>query len=134
LLEAVQNRSAGPMVGQVATPAFRHAVPAPHFLSKRPQVLAARGRTVRNAALPPAQGAKPEFVNELEVLGRQLTALSQELQSTSERANVRESQYAAATDLLMETQHKLAAQLEMLVSQVGVMQQQTVPTKPRAIA
>jgi hypothetical protein len=134
LLEAVQHRSAGAPASRAATPAFRHAIPAPHFLSKRPQVLAARGRAAQREAVPPEQGANAGFVNELEILGRQLTALSQELQSNSERATVRESQYAAATDLLMETQHKLASQLEALVSQVGIVQQQTVPAKPRAIA
>jgi pSer/pThr/pTyr-binding forkhead associated (FHA) protein len=134
LLEAVQRRSAGTPASGVAAPASRHAIPAPHFLSKRPQVLAARGRKSQGEAGPTEQGANPEFVNELELLGRQLTALSQELQSNSERASVRESQYAAATDLLMETQHKLASQLEALVSRVGIVQQQAVPTKPRAIA
>lgn len=109
----------------------RAAVGAPHFLSKRPQVLAARGRAP--AESQPASGTRPEFQQELEQLGRQLTALSQELQSTSQRATQRETNYAAATDILMETQHKLVSQLEALVSQVAAMQQQPA-TKPRAIA
>jgi hypothetical protein len=135
LLQAVQQRSARGPADRVATPGFRHLVPAPHFLSKRPQVLAARGRDVPGGTAPSGQNANPGFVNELELIGRQLTALSHELQSSSERATARETQYAAATELLMETQHKLAAQLETLVSQVGIVQQQAaVSPKSRAIA
>jgi len=51
----------------------KRSVPAPHFLSKRPQVLAARGRTDKTVP------ADVELQNELEQLGRQLTALSHEL-------------------------------------------------------
>lgn len=115
----------------------RATVGAPHFLSKRPQVLAANGRTrTASASSRPAAGARPEFQQELEQLGRQLTALSQEMQSTSHRASERETHYAAATDILMETQQKLVSQLEALVSQVSAMQQQQQPAaaKPRAIA
>jgi hypothetical protein len=110
-----------------------HAVPAPHFLSKRPQVLAARGRT-KPAAIPAVPADDSAFLQELEQLGRQLTELSQELQSSSERSTARESHYAEATELLMQTQDKLASQLETLVAQVAIIPQQSAASKPRAIA
>jgi hypothetical protein len=111
-----------------------HSVPAPHFLSKRPQVLAARGRT-RPVAIETVPNADDsEFLEEIEQLGRQLTELSQELQSSSQRSNAREMSYAEATELLMQTQEKLASQLETLVSQVSIIQQQPAASKPRAIA
>lgn len=111
-----------------------HSVPAPHFLSKRPQVLAARGRTQPAVDRPAPGNDDGSFLQELEQLGRQLTELSQELQSSSQRSTVRETHYAEATELLMQTQDKLASQLETLVSQVSGIQQQAAPSKPRAIA
>lgn len=111
----------------------RHGIPAPHFLSKRPQVLAARGRS-GSAGNGAASGGDGVFLRELEQLGKQLTELSHEVQTSSQRSSVREQQYAEATELLMQTQDKLASQLETLVSHVSGMQEQPAPSKPRAIA
>jgi hypothetical protein len=134
LAEAVRQRvDAAPLERRPDSPR-RHLIQAPHFLSKRPQVLAARGRPARAAEAPVVPASEPEFLRELEQLGMQLTSLSQELRTGSERATARESNYAEATDLLMETQHKLASQLETLLSQVVTMQQKSETPRTRAIA
>jgi len=104
-------------------------VPAPHFLSKRPQVLAARGR----------QDNAPAEVNlqsELEQLGKQLATLSLELKQNAQRASDREAEFATATDVLMETQQKLISRFETLMSYVEQLQQQKQSPTPmnRAIA
>lgn len=112
----------------------RPAIPAPHFLSKRPQVLAARSRSARPAEGTSPRGDNPELLAELEQLERKLTALTGEIQTITRRSGERDSQHSAAADLLIETQHKLASQLETLVSQVASMQQASGSPKPRAIA
>lgn len=106
----------------------KRSVPAPHFLSKRPQVLAARGRT--DEAVP----ADVELQNELEQLGRQLTALSHELKQNSLRASAREAEFASTTDLLLDTQQKLMSRFESLMSHVEQLQQQKQSPMNRAIA
>lgn len=107
----------------------KRSVPAPHFLSKRPQVLAARGRQ-DNAP------AEVNLQNELEQLGKQLATLSQELKHNAQRASAREAEFATATDVLMETQQKLISRFEMLMSHVEQLQQQKQAPSPmnRAIA
>jgi hypothetical protein len=122
------DRSRGIRRHQATRP---RVVPAPHFLSKRPQVLAGRSRSVE-AALP-LDADDSQLLDGFDELGRQLTELSQELQTSAARSTLRESHYAEATELLMQTQDKLATQLETLASQVAANQQPS-SSKPRAIA
>ncbi len=65
---------------------------------------------------------------DLEKLGEQLTSLSQELKGSSERATRREAQFASATDELLDTQHKLVTQLEVVLDQVQTLK--TMMTRP----
>lgn len=128
LLEAVaakagKSTTTGPQSGA------RAPVPAPHFLSKRPQILAAQTRQSQSGEGDSA------FQRELEDLAAQLASLSGEIQGSTARATAREAQYTSAADLLMETQQKLVAQLEVLLDQVqGIKAQEPSAPKPRAIA
>lgn len=107
----------------------------PHFSPRMSQILARR-RQEESAPDAHTPEENPEFLRELELLGRQLTTLSQELKHSSQRANQRESSYASTATVLLETQQKLVSQLEVLLSQVQTLQeQQRAPVfKPRAIA
>jgi hypothetical protein len=71
----------------------------------------------------------------LEELGKQLTTLSQDLKGNTLRAAEREAHYATAADVLLDTQHKLVSQLEVLLDQVHALKSNdpAVPS-PRAIA
>ena len=108
----------------------RAPIPAPHFLSKRPQILAAQTRqTELNSE------RDPEFQKEIEELGRQLSSLSHDMKGSTLRAVERESTYAEAADTLLDTQEKLVSQLEVLLDQVQTLKENDAPVqKPRAIA
>jgi hypothetical protein len=107
----------------------KRSVPAPHFLSKRPQVVAPRGR---GDGVP--EGESAELQKELLQLGEQLALLSQQLTQSSQRASVREAEYASATDVLMETQQKLLNRFETLLTHVQRLQEQKPAPISRAIA
>lgn len=105
----------------------RAPIPAPHFLSKRPQVLASHSRQ-------PAATEQP-MQNDIEELGKQLTTMSQALLGNSQRASEREALYASAADELLDTQQKLVSQLEVVVDHVQTLKAHEAPIqKPRAIA
>jgi hypothetical protein len=130
LVNAIMGRVRRPDVSRPAEVGIRAPVPAPHFLSKRPQILAAQTRPAPN---PPDRD--PAVQNELNALGRQLTTLSQQMKGNSERAAEREAHYVTATDVLLETQDKLVTQLEVLIDRVQVLASHESPVqKPRAIA
>ena len=122
-LVARNRRAAGPAQPDAGS---QRPIPAPHFLSKRPQILAAQTRQ--------SHADEGRFQHDLEQLGRQLTALSHELKHSSERATEREAHYAAAADVLLDAQYKLVSQLEGLLGQVSVLSGQQQANKPRAIA
>lgn len=128
LLAAVMGRIAEPSKGRDA--GVRAPVPAPHFLSKRPQILAAQSR------LTPQSGeSAPQIQKDVEDLGRQLTSLSQEMKGHSQRASEREAQLTSAADQLLDTQDKLVSQLEAVLDQVQTLKSGDSPNhKPRAIA
>ena len=129
LVEAVLTRARRQAQAAPAEVGIRAPVPAPHFLSKRPQILAAQTRPA------PLGERDPALQQDLEELAGQLASLSSEIQGSSARAAERESQYASAADLLMETQQKLVSQLEVLLDQVhGIKSQEPSAPKPRAIA
>jgi hypothetical protein len=108
----------------------RAPIPAPHFLSKRPQILVAQTHQSEIDA-----ERDPQVQKELEELGQHLSTLSDQMKGNSKRASEREAQYVAAADVLLETQQKLVSQLEVLVDQVESLKTQETPvTKPRAIA
>ena len=108
----------------------RAPIPAPHFLSKRPQILAAQTRQSQLAA-----DRDPAVQQEIEELGRHLSELAQEVKGNTERAAQREATYAEAADTLLDTQDKLVSQLEVLLDQVQAMKSNETPVqKPRAIA
>jgi signal transduction histidine kinase len=98
-------------------------VKAPHFLSKRPQVLAAQAAASQED--DERWQEDPRIQEELDELGRQLAALSHELKNGLNRATQREAQYAAATGLLLELQHKLVSQIEAVVSHVESLKSQS---------
>jgi hypothetical protein len=130
LVSAIMGRVRHRDVSRPAEAGIRAPVPAPHFLSKRPQILAAQTRQPQNSA-----ERDPVAQQELEALGRQLTTLSQEIKGNSQRAAQREAHYASATDVLLETQDKLVTQLEVLIDRVQTLSAQESPLpKPRAIA
>ncbi|HLJ10252.1 MAG TPA: FHA domain-containing protein [Planctomycetaceae bacterium] len=130
LVDAVLARAHRRAGERPADAGVRAPVPAPHFLSKRPQILAAQ---TRQAELDAERD--PLLVDELENLNRQLTELSQEIQGNSQRASAREAVYASATDGLLENQEKLVSQLEVLMDQVQTLKASEPPVpKPRAIA
>ncbi|MGQ0634879.1 MAG: hypothetical protein ACT4QC_09735 [Planctomycetaceae bacterium] len=124
LLQTAITRGAGPMIDRAAAAQASH-IPAPHFLSKRPQVLAAHGRTIPAATEAP-------FISQLAEVGRELSELSREIQTATARAGQREAGYAQAADALLETQQHLAGQLKEVVEQVQALH--VPPAKPRAIA
>jgi hypothetical protein len=129
LVEAVLARARRQAQAAPTEAGIRAPVPAPHFLSKRPQILAAQTRPA------PLGERDPALQQDLEELAGQLASLSSEIQGSSARAAERESQYASAADLLMETQQKLVSQLEVLLDQVhGIKSQEPSAPKPRAIA
>jgi len=129
LVEAVLARARRQAQAAPAEVGIRAPVPAPHFLSKRPQILAAQTRPA------PLGERDPALQQDLEELAGQLASLSSEIQGSSARAAERESQYASAADLLMETQQKLVSHLEVLLDQVhGIKSQEPSAAKPRAIA
>jgi len=128
LLAAIMGRIAEPAEGHEA--GVRAPVPAPHFLSKRPQILAAQSRVSRQAPQP-----APKIEQDVEDLGRQLTSLSQEMKGNSQRATEREAHFASAADQLLDTQDKLVSQLEAVLDQVQTLKDSDSPNqKPRAIA
>ncbi|MFN0053566.1 MAG: FHA domain-containing protein [Planctomycetales bacterium] len=107
-----------------AQPAAPRAIPAPHFLKHR-------SPTTRVASALP----DTELQEELEQFGQQLGRLSQTLQAAADGAQQRESHYVQAADSLLETQQRLAQQLEGVLEQVEALRQQhEMPSKPRAIA
>jgi Inner membrane component of T3SS, cytoplasmic domain len=127
LLAAVMGRLARPATATGHATGVRAPVQAPHFLSKRPQILAAQARLASEPA--------PILQREVEDLGRQLTSLSQEMQGNSQRASEREAHYVAAADQLLDTQERLVSQLEAVIEQVQVLKAGDAPLhKPRAIA
>ena len=130
LVEAIMGRARRSAAARPAEVGIRAPIPAPHFLSKRPQILAAQTRQTQ-----PATERDPAFQHDLEELGKQLTTLSQEMKGNTLRAVEREAHYATATDVLLDTQHKLVSQLEVLLDQVHTLKSND-PTlqKPRAIA
>lgn len=135
LTRSVLDRTAAARREAAVDTPRRRALQAPHFLSKRPQVLAARGRAERTGESAPAPLADPHFLDEVEELGRGLTSLSQELRDGAQKFFDRESRHAAATEAVMETQERLASQLETLLAEVAAMQeQQPAASRPRAIA
>jgi hypothetical protein len=108
----------------------RAPIPAPHFLSKRPQVLAGQPRQLSDVA-----GNAATSQSDIEELGKQLTTISQAILGNSQRATEREAIYASAADQLLDTQHKLVSQLEAVVDQVQSLKASEAPIqKPRAIA
>ena len=108
----------------------RAPIPAPHFLSKRPQVLAGQPRQFSNADASAATSQK-----DIEELGKQLTTISQAILGNSQRATEREAIYASTADQLLDTQQKLVSQLEAVVDQVQSLKANEAPIqKPRAIA
>lgn len=129
LTEAIMGR-ARRAASRPADAGVRAPIPAPHFLSKRPQILAAQTRQSElNSDRDPA------FQKEIEELGRQLSSLSQEMKGNSDRAVERETTYADAADTLLNTQEKLVSQLEVLLDQVQTLKESDSPVqKPRAIA
>jgi len=68
----------------------RAPVPAPHFLSKRPQVLAARDSSAVSKDMKSSASSSP--------------ASRKELRGNSQRATEREAIYASAADQLLDTQ------------------------------
>jgi hypothetical protein len=127
LLAAVMGRLNRPSITTGHATGVRAPVPAPHFLSKRPQILAAQARL----------GSEPEtrLQNDVEELGRQLSSLSQQVQGSAQRASEREAHYVAAADQLLDTQDKLVSQLEAVIDQVQVLKAgDSQNHKPRAIA
>lgn len=128
LVQAIAGRARRP-ADHAAEARVRAPIPAPHFLSKRPQILAAQ---TRQQVRPEAERA---LERDLDELGQQLTSLSQEIQSNTLRASDREAHYATAADALFDTQQKLVSQLEVLLAQVQSLKaQETQAPKPRAIA
>jgi hypothetical protein len=130
LVQAIMGRARRPAIPRPAQAGTRAPIPAPHFLSKRPQILAAQTRQAQ-----PAADRDPGFQQDLEELGKQLTTLSQEMRGNTQRAAEREAHYATAADVLLDTQHKLVSQLEVLLDQVHALKanEAAVPA-PRAIA
>jgi hypothetical protein len=128
LVQAIMGRTR-----QAARPVetgSRAPIPAPHFLSKRPQILAAQTRQSQLAA-----DRDPAVQEEIEELGKHLSTLSQELKGTTQRAAAREATYVEATDTLLETQDKLVSHIEVLLDQVQTLKSNEAPVqKPRAIA
>ena len=130
LVSALMGRARRRAMARPTDAGIRAPVPAPHFLSKRPQILAAQTRKPQHADNP-----DPILQSELDALGRQLTTLSQELKGNSRRAAQREAQFEAATEELLETQDKLVTQLEVLIDRVQTLSSPESPAaKPRAIA
>jgi hypothetical protein len=106
----------------------RAPIPAPHFLSKRPQVAVNLRQSAMAAAELPLQ-------DDIEELGIQLSSISKAILGSSQRATEREALYAQAADQLLDTQHKLVSQLEAVVDQVQTLKENEAPLqKPRAIA
>jgi hypothetical protein len=131
LLDAIRTRVRVSVTGaplEVSRESGSQApIPAPHFLSKRPQVLAGHSR-------PPA-GAEQPIQKDVEELGKQLATISREMLGSSQRATEREAIYASAADQLLDTQQKLVSQLEAVVDQVQTLKANEAPIqKPRAIA
>lgn len=116
-------------VGRPTTlePVLHPRVPAPHFLSKRPQVLAAQNRAA------PAQG-DDSFLKDLSQVGAHLSSLSQEIRNNSTRAKDREARLVEAAETLLDTQERLAEQLEAVIEHVASAQPALPLAKPRAIA
>jgi hypothetical protein len=133
LLNAVTARVDRNTTGDAAIESPREAgsrapIPAPHFLSKRPQVLAVNLRQPMTATESPLQ-------DDIEELGKQLSSISKAILGSSQRATEREALYAQAADQLLDTQHKLVSQLEAVVDQVQTLKENEAPIqKPRAIA
>lgn len=128
LVQAIMSRAERPARKGLAGSQTGTPIPAPHFLSKRPQGVVTRARH--------AQQAADQMIREdLEKLGEQITNLSQELKGTTERATRRDAQFASATDELLDTQQKLVSQLEVVLDQVQTLKASEAPVqKPRAIA
>ncbi|HEY3967862.1 MAG TPA: FHA domain-containing protein [Planctomycetaceae bacterium] len=128
LVQAIMSRADRPAHKPLSNSEMRTPIPAPHFLSKKPQGVMARARQ--------AQQAADQLIHEdLEKLGEQLSSLSQELKGSSERATRREAQFASATDELLDTQQKLVSQLGVVLDQVQTLKTSDAPLqKPRAIA
>jgi hypothetical protein len=130
LLAAVMGRIASPATSTGTEAGVRAPVSAPHFLSKRPQILAAQSRAARQTS-----EQSPTIQNDIEDLGRQLTSLSQEMKGNSQRASEREAHFTSAADQLLDTQDKLVSQLEAVLDQVQTLKVGESPNqKPRAIA
>jgi hypothetical protein len=129
LVQAIMGRTRRP-AARPAEIGVRAPIPAPHFLSKRPQILAAQTRQSQLAA-----ERDPAVQQEIEELGRHLSELAHEIKGTTQRAARREATYAEAADTLLDTQDKLVSQLEVLLDQVQTLKSNEAPaSKPRAIA
>jgi hypothetical protein len=129
LVQAIMGRTRQAAARPIET-GSRAPIPAPHFLSKRPQILAAQTRQSLLAA-----ERDPAVQEEIEELGKHLSTLSQEIKGNTQRAVAREATYVEATDTLLETQDKLVSQIEVLLDQVQTLKSNETPIqKPRAIA
>ncbi|MSR58578.1 MAG: hypothetical protein EXS05_13145 [Planctomycetaceae bacterium] len=135
LREAVQARSQQARADRQQDAMRARVVPAPHFLGKRAPK-SAEPLDSSGGSVAPSKSADDSLLrNELEQLGRQLEVLSQELREGSRRSHDRDSSYAAMSDTLLDTQHKLVQQLEGLLSQVENLHQgQPATQRSRAIA
>ncbi len=129
LVQAIMGR-VRPVEGAPPAQGGRAPNPAPHFLSKRPQILAAQTRPS-----PHLSDREETLQQDLEELGKQLASLSQEMKGNSLRAVERDAHYTTAADVLLDTQQKLVSQLELLLDQVQVLKShESTQQKPRAIA
>lgn len=77
-----------------------------------------------------------KFLNDLEEMGRSLSLFSKELARRAQHSSERETGYASAVTLLLETQQKLVSQVEQLLVQVSELRSShgNPEIRPRAIA
>lgn len=107
----------------------------PHFRLPRKRREIYISPVDRSSPHTPIVHADAGFVQELEQLAHSLAELSHELQQTTLRASQREAGYSAATEVLLDAQHKLTAQFEQLLEQVaGLQVERQTQLRPRAIA
>jgi|GEM_PF-636587 len=130
IMARVERRTTGDVPAELGP---RSPIPAPHFLSKRPQALP-QALSV-NLRQPLKAGAESPLQDDIDELGKQLSSISKAILGSSQRATEREALYAQAADQLLDTQQKLVSQLEAVVDQVQTLKENEMPVqKPRAIA